>query len=100
MISNYDSSRLQRETKTKGVSKSILVADIPNCLSFFKDPPPSTGKLPQYSEVYSSSRLTLYRSVALLAGMYREHLPGLRIGILSVHRGTRRSPDQKLRTLL
>lgn len=72
--------------------------DIPNCLSFFKDP--LHWEITSYLEVYSSSRLTLYRSVALLAGMYREHLPGLRIGILSVHRGTRRSPDQKLRTLL
>lgn len=32
--------------------------------------------------------------------MHRQHLSGLRSGVLSVHRGTRRSSDQELRALL
>ena len=34
------------------------------------------------------------------AGMHRQHLSGLRSGVLSVHRCTRRSSDQELRALL
>lgn len=80
-------------TTRKNLMNTFPIACLPSKI------PPSHWEITSYLEVYSS-RPTLYRCVALLAGMYRQHLPGLRIGILSVHRGTRRSPDQKLRTLL